>query len=338
MREMQNKIPLLLIYLPCYTDFRSSIIQAGKIQEVVKLYTPKLTFEIRIMISVNGVNLGENDSNAIKKVSDFQVIYPFGISGDINITQGYMHSIRLQADYLWILSSNDSISDTFLETISTKLVADPTIDFLVACTSNNLGIREIDSVFSQSNRDVPFGLISAVVYRTSRISNNFDSAVQLNWTGWGQLAVIESACISLNGTRAVLVREVDLYNRSERTLVDPIQERARIRNGYSHSFFGMPILISVLYDNNPRKRAKLLNSWIQTNWYLVHYFLKTDFKLWSNHMASNQHWLRQLSFSAVKNASFLYRGVFRFSRYLDIARFQNLLMAQRILKTFQNKL
>jgi hypothetical protein len=229
-----------------------------------------------------------------------------------------MHSLRLNADYLWILSSNDEVSDTFIETIYENLVKKNDVNVLVGCTSENLGSRRVASVFDRENRDIPFGLISAVVYRTRDMNRNFDSGVQMNWTGWGQLAVIEASCIALSGLDVQLVRESELYARSTRKFEDQEEEEKRVRNGYSHSFFGMPIVIHTLHVSSKRKRREYLNGWLKSNWYLINYFLNTDFKLWNSHVASNQIWLRNFSFAALKSASVQYRLLFRVAKTVDI--------------------
>lgn len=326
-REISTEAEILLVYLPCYIDYRMALQQANKIRDITRNHA-EIPLNVKIMISCNGVELSYEERRSLEAYSDCSIIYPFGISGDINITQGFMHAIRMDADYLWILSSNDLITDEFLKTIYDELVLKRHVNILVGCTSNNLGIREVASVFDEKNRDIPFGLISSVVYRTSKMDRNFDSAVQMNWTGWGQLAAIEASCIALNGLKVSLVPEISLYDRSLRTLEDPIAEEKRVRNGYAHSFFGMPIVISTLHADDLIRKQRYLDGWIRSNWYLVNYFLGTDFKLWNSHIASNQIWLREFSFAAVKDASLRFRLLFILSKYLNLHSLRNNSSAQ----------
>lgn len=328
---------MLLIYLPCYLDYELSLRQAKKIREIIQESELNSNFSIKTMISINGIDLSYEQIKEVESLTDFQVIFPFGISGDINITQGFMHAIRLKADYLWILSSNDAVASSFVEAIQENLVERPEVDLLVGCNSNNLGIRRVSSVFDLENREIPFGLISAVIYRIARTSNNFDSAVQLNWTGWGQLATIEASCISRNGLTVSLIEEKSLYSRSIRGLDDPKKESERIRNGYAHSFFGMPIVINSLLSGDPKRQNRLLNEWVRSNWYLVNYFLKTDFKLWNAHLASNQSWLRTYAIAAIRNASPAYRILFTTSMKINLARFQNWALAKKVQSRFRGK-
>jgi hypothetical protein len=311
----------LLVYLPCFLDFQHALDQARRIREIEKNF--KLPLDIRIMISCNGVEFSTIEKQEFNKNCDHVNIFPFGISGDINITQGFMHAIRLEADYLWILSSNDVVSDNFIDTIVENLVEKKKANILVGCKSANLGSRKISSVFDPLHRDIPFGLISSVIYRVRDMDRNFDSGVQMNWTGWGQLAVIEASCLALGGINASLVNETDLHHRSIRTLENQVEEEKRIRNGYAHSFFGMPIVINTLHASNQHQRRKYLNSWIIANWYLVNYFLGTDFKAWNSHAASNQRWLREFSFAAIKNASIPHRVLFLFARTINIYALRN---------------
>ena len=334
--EANSEDETLLVYLPCYLDFGMAIAQAGKIRNLEKLKSPKIRLKVQIMFSCNGVELTSEDRQQIEKLSDHVNLLAFGISGDINITQGFMHAMRLQADYLWILSSNDTVSDEFIQTIFDGLIQQREANILVGCTSGKLGIRKISSVFDTKNRDVPFGLISSVVYRTKDMEKNFDSAIQMNWTGWGQLAAIESSCIALDGITASLVNESALYVRSTRTLDNIEDEKNRIRNGYAHSFFGMPVVISTLHAANPKKRKKYLNSWIISNWYLVNYFLGTNYKLWSSHIASNQIWLRKFAFAAIRNASLSHRTIFTLSRFVNLSAISEYKAAKMIRQILKN--
>lgn len=331
--ELRTGNEILLVYLPCYVDYRMALDQARMIREIEKAQKA-IQLEIVIMISCNGVEISDSERDEFSKVCNHLSIQSFGISGDINITQGFMHALRLQADYLWILSSNDAVATNFLKTIHDELVLKQDVNILVGCTSAHLGRRNVSSVFDSSNRDIPFGLISSVVYRTRDMDRNFDSAVQMNWTGWGQLAAIEASCIALNGLTVSLVPEISLYNRSLRTLENPIDEEKRVRNGYAHSFFGMPIVIRTLHADSPLRQRDYLNGWIRSNWYLVNYFLKTDFKLWNSHIASNQIWLRDFSFAALRNASLRFRIVFQFSKHLNL----HPLKSNQIAKWFRRKI
>jgi hypothetical protein len=329
---LQPRKETLLIYLPCYLDFQLALDQAKRIREIERNHINKLPLEIEIMISCNGLEFSMIEKQEFSRNCNHVIIFPFGISGDINITQGFMHAIRLEADYLWILSSNDAVSEKFIETISKNLITKTEVNILVGCLSENLGVRKVHSVFDQINQDIPFGLISSVVYRTKEMDRNFDSGVQMNWTGWGQLAAIEASCIAFAGINVSLVRESDLYLRSIRSLENQEEEERRVRNGYAHSFFGMPIVINTLHTTNHYQKRKYLNGWILSNWYLVNYFYRTDFKLWNSHIASNQAWLKELSFASIKYASLPHRIIFQIAKSINIYAFRNIGFARWLRK------
>jgi hypothetical protein len=330
--EQNNLSERLLIYLPCYLDYKLAIAQAEKISALKK--SGNVNLEILVMISCNGVKLSSLEQTKMSQLCDFVLYYPFGISGDINITQGFMHALRLEADYLWILSANDEVSEHFIESIVNELVFHEDVHILVGCDTEKNELRNIDSVFDPENQSIPFGLISAVVYRTKEMSRNFDTAVQMNWTGWGQLATIEASCISLGGIKVSLVQASELYIRSTRILTNREEERSRVRNGYAHSFFGMPIVINTLYAANARKRRQYLNKWIIGNWYLVNYFRGTNFSLWSSHVASNQIWLRDLSFASLRNASISYRLILMVGKSLKFHLIRDMQWAKHIRRKF----
>ena len=330
--EDSNSSERLLIYLPCYLDYKLAIAQAEKISVLKK--SGNVNLEILVMISCNGVQLSSLEQTAVSQFCDFVLIYPFGISGDINITQGFMHALRLEADYLWILSANDEVSEHFIESIVNELVLREDVHILVGCDVEKNELRYINSVFDAENQSIPFGLISAVVYRTKELSRNFDTAVQMNWTGWGQLATIEASCISLGRIKVSLVQAPKLYIRSTRILTNPKEERSRVRNGYAHSFFGMPIVINSLYAANVRKRRKYLNKWIMGNWYLVNYFRGTNFSLWSSHVASNQIWLRDLSLASLRHASTPHRFILMVGKSLKFHLVRDMKWAKLLRRKF----
>jgi len=330
--ENNHSSEKLLIYLPCYLDYNLAIAQAEKISILRKSRTVNL--EILVMISCNGVQLSSLELTAISQLCDFVLVYPFGISGDINITQGFMHALRLEADYLWILSANDEVSEHFIESIVNELVLRENVHILVGCDVEKNELRYINSVFDPKNKDIPFGLISAVVYRTKEMARNFDTAVQMNWTGWGQLATIEASCISLGPIEVSLVQASKLYIRATRILTNPEEERNRVRNVYAHSFFGMPIVINSLYSANARKRREFLNKWIMGNWYLVNHFRSTNFSLWSSHVASNQIWLQDLSFASLRHASIPHRLILTVGKLLKLYLIKDMKWAELMRRKF----
>jgi hypothetical protein len=208
------------------------------------------------------------------------------------------------------------------------------VHILVGCDVEKNELCYINSVFDPKNKNLPFGLISAVVYRTKEMARNFDTAVQMNWTGWGQLATIEASCISLGRIKVSLVQASKLYIRSTRTLTNPEEERNRVRNGYAHSFFGMPIVINSLYSANSRKRREFLNEWIMGNWYLVNHFRSTNFSLWNSHIASNQIWLRDLSFASLRHASIPHRLILTVGKSLKLNVIRDMKWAKLMRRKF----
>lgn len=322
----------LLVYLPCHTDYRLAMDQASRIREIEKNFSHELDLEILVMISCNGAELADVEIREIARTTNFSIIFPFGISGDVNITQGFMHAVSLKADYLWILSSNDKVASSSIHSISEYLVQKKQANILVGCPKGKPEFRKINSVFDKSNQDMPLGLISSVVYRTKGMANNFDSAAQMNWTGWGQLAAIEASCIALNGIIVSIIDESSLHQRSMQTLENPKAEKNRVRKTYTHSFFGMPIVINALYSGDPKTKRKYLNDWIGSNWYLINYFMGVDLHLKKLHLASNQIWLRQLSFRALRNSSIRYRIILFISMRINFDSIANVKIAQFIHK------
>jgi hypothetical protein len=335
--RMKDATSSLLVYIPCHTDYELALKQASHLRESFKNLHRPLTFNLKIVISTNGVKFTEEQIDQMRLEADLVVDFPFGIAGDINIALGFIKAIELKVDFLWILSANDSVSESALQSIHKFIDLHEDSDILVGASSATIGTRQISSVFESTNIDLPLGLISAVVYRTQRLAQNFDIAIQLNWTSWSQLAVIEAACMTNGGLNVSVVNAEDLYIRSERSFADERLERERVRKGYAFSFFGMPTIINVLHYGNYERRKKYLNGWIQSNWYLANFFTKGMHPQWHGHVASNRFWLKDVFPTAVQHAGFFHRQLFRVGLFFPLEKFREIKILKNLIRLVSKK-
>lgn len=320
----EDTAPTLLVYIPCHVDYQLAVKQAQVIRNSVPSQTKVQNFKIKIAISSNGVRFSDDQLSELKRVADHVVVFPFGIAGDINIALGFIKAIELEADFLWILSANDVMAENALSTIFNELCLQDEVDILVGASEVTRSRRAINSVFDSINSDLPLGLISAVVYRTKNLARNFDIGIQLNWTSWSQLAVIEAGCLTNGGITASIVNSKELYIKSERLLSDEKLERDRVRSAYAFSFMGMPALISILHFNNILKQRIYLNGWIKANWFLANFFNKGMNVQWHNHTASDRSWLKIMLPNTLKHAGFRYRLLFRFGLVVPLEYFREI--------------
>ena len=260
----------ILVYIPCHTDFSEAINQARRLREDFTLYRNRLNpaySQLEIIISVNHFQPASSEKIQAEQLCDEVYYYGDTLLADVNISQGFMVALQRKPALFWLLSANDALIEGSLVRILEEFEKQPDLDLVVA---NKLGISK---TFSESEILYPqpigyhYGLISGVVYSTKRTSRYFNAAPFFPWTGWSQLAVIQS---SMNGNRklkiATLPREL-LFLMPERDF----HQNAKI---YSHSFLGA--LIQTLVFSETRKKKKILRNFVFRNFYLHHFFSQRD--------------------------------------------------------------
>jgi len=288
-----------LIYIPCWKDYELALSQIAKIRQQ---FTPELSskfgdqFTVVTVLSINGVSLSPEELARISSQVDELIYFDSMLGMDTNMNQGFLRAISNYADYYWLLSANDEIDSHALENILSNL---PTsLDLLLFARSTKNEVLNVQSVFLKEFSKYPFGLISSVVYPTKVMSKYFPQAMRLNWTGWGQLAVIESACIDRGGINVSTIPEELIFTKP--TLDDPSKTRESIRATYNHSFFGLPVLINSLHQNNKQLRKKLISQWVRGNWFKLGYFNGYRNPRIFIPTEINQSWIQEISGLIVK--------------------------------------
>lgn len=317
LRSRNPPPPKLLIYLPCFDDYSHAISQAQRILEIFRKGggERKFLLKVDILISVNSSKFSMDDVplDIAKEVE----IYSFGheISGDVNIALGYINARYLEADYLWILSSNDVVSSLALETINSRLVKDPSIDLLVGSLYAKSTSVELKSIFDGQSNLLRLGLISSVVYRVNSFKRDVDTALRLSWTGWGQLAVIHSACSRRGLLMAIAVPEVLLHEPLTRgKFTFNLQRKNQMH--YVHSYFGGAALRFALFSHESQKLREVMNNWVATNWFYHSYYLDGLREQDAGQRVLELKWVKGVAQLAVRKASPLFRLVFWIGRFV----------------------
>ena len=330
---LQNTNQKFLIYIPCWKDYELALAQIAKIH---RQFTPELSskfgnqFSVVTVLSINGVSLSPEELARISSQVDELIYFDSMLGMDTNMNQGFLKAIANYADYYWLLSANDEIDSHAIENILGNLPA--AFDLLLFARSKSNEVLTVQSVFLKEFSKYPFGLISSVIYPTNVMSKYFPQAMRLNWTGWGQLAVIESACIDRREITVSTIPEELIFTKP--TLDDPTKTRDSIRTTYNHSFFGLPVLINSLHQNDKKFRRKLISQWVRGNWFKLGYFngyrnprifLPTEI---------NQSWIQEISGLIVKGNSPISRILFSIGIRINLDKMSKEYLIGRQIRRF----
>ena len=256
----------LLVYIPCHTDFSHAINQAQEVRRQFNSFKQgnnSLTIDIELIVSVNAYEPTSAERKSAEMVCDSVLYNGSGYLADVNISKGFLIALEKRPDLFWLLSANDDLKENAVAKIFEIFHENQTIDLLVTTLS-------IDRVFVEKQIIDParigfsYGLISGVVYRLERIFPYLHNGPFMAWTGWAQLAVIQSAMDGLNGLTVRAVPFKSIYQQRERDL-------ASVGKVYAHSIFGM-LILGVIFKKSQASAKKFVRKFILRNFYLWNLF------------------------------------------------------------------
>ena len=250
-----------LIYIPCHSDFELALVQARKVRkgfEDFLLQTKDTSLNLQIILSVNAYIPTSTEEELAKSLFDRVIYNGLGYLGDLNISNGFLVALDEKPDLFWILSSNEELVDGAINNITTEFIKNPSIDLLVTSLYNNEIVNE-KQILDPTKAGTSYGLISGVVYRLERISPYLHNGPFMAWTGWSQLAVIQSAMDSLNGISVKYIPFNLIYTQKERELHE-------MRSAYAHSIYGMLILGST-FKLSKKEAKKFIVLYVFKNFY-----------------------------------------------------------------------
>jgi hypothetical protein len=262
---MSVSIPKILVYIPTYVDHHLALDQARTLRE--EFDSRKIS--LQVIISVNGVQLTPQEIAKLEDACDRLIIFDESLGGDTNINLGFLLALQERSDFFWILSAND----TLLASCGSELqsaIENLEFDFLIIGNPNNGLSGSLLNAFSGEGIQLPIGLISAVIYRTEVFKEAFANSIKYAWTGWGQLSVLQNTLFKRSVLEYKLVDEKKIYDRIPTTSIQFQIEKNK--SNYRHSFFGYPLIISLLFKEDKKSRNVLIRKWLLTNWYKIGYF------------------------------------------------------------------
>ena len=262
---MSFSVPKMLVYIPTYLDHHLAANQARALRAEFK--SAKLS--LWVVISVNGVNLSPKEIQNLEDSCDRLVIFNENLGGDTNINLGFLLALQESANFLWILSANDNLVNGAGHKMQLA-IENLTLDFLIIGKPNKGLSGSLTNAFSEEGLSLPLGLISAVVYRTEVFKEAFANSLKFAWTGWGQLSVIQNTLFDRKVLKYALIDEMSIYERTPKA--SKSEQREKNQSNYRHSFFGYPLLISLLFEVDRKSRNNLIQKWLRVNWYKIGYF------------------------------------------------------------------
>jgi len=250
-----------LVYIPCHSDFELALVQARKVRsgfENFLLNSNYSSLNLQLILSVNAYTPTSTERELAASLFDRVINNGIGYLGDLNISNGFLVALDEKPDLFWILSTNDELVDEAINNILIEFIKNPSIDLLVTNLYNNeIAIEK--QILDPAKTGTSYGLISGVVYRLERIFPYLHNGPFMAWTGWSQLAVIQSAMDSLNGMSVKYIPFNFIYTQKERELNE-------MRSAYAHSVYGMLILGSN-FKLSKKEAKKFIVAYVFKNFY-----------------------------------------------------------------------
>ena len=268
---------VFLIYIPCHVDHERARENALKIRnQFIEIRDSKIgqAFELRIIISVNGVELSQTAISRLAQSSDELIYFSEPLGGDTNINQGFLQALKINPGYFWILSANELLVEGSIKFILEVILANTNSDLYVTNSMNRETTYQTSNIFLDVPDGSGYGLISSVIYNYNTTHKSFSAGPRFAWTGWGQLAVLQNACNTLG---RINVTEFPYELIYEKPFTDvgsnsTESEYEFVRGAYAHSFFGMVALVFAIFARDKKMRDRVLLAWLRENWFKIHYF------------------------------------------------------------------
>lgn len=333
MTDVQNPAAMkLLVFIPCHKDFEMAFINARKIAHQVGLSDKKF-LEVQIVISINGVeNLPPQADIPYTQISYMQTV----LGADANIAKGFVTALEIQPDYLWILSANEDLVESAIENLSKVIQQNSSADLIVANADGRHGALKLSSVFLDVPPNLALGLISGVIYKFSSTKNSYLQSTLFSWTGWGHLSVIQNFLSSKTTNHLIEIPDSLLYEKpyTFTPLADKNQsEREIVKNLYSHSFFGLPVLAYCLLQNDPDSLKRYQATWLRLNWYKLNSFSK-KVTFGDEIRLQRSVWIRAINQQSFKKFIQL-RILYSFCNRIPASKFENNRIAAWLLEFYK---
>ena len=309
----------ILVYIPCHTDFAQAISQVKRIRTDFEFYRQTIGEEkvtLEIILSVNAYSPSDSEIEIMKSICDRVILNGIGVLRDINIANGFLVALDRKPDIFRMVSANDDLVEGALTRILNEFTQDPLLDLLVAGGGERGPFIEKQIIDPPSSK-LYYGLITGVIYNLHRISPYLHNGPFLAWTGWSQLAVIQSAMDGCDGLKVKSVPHNKIFVEGSRDL-ETIRE-------FGYSIYGMLIFGSIL-KSSTKARKKFIKHYVYHNFYIWHmYFRNLDYDGQiisnNNYLGWNQQIAESLMWRSSK-ISYIFYQIVKKIPFRKIRRFQ----------------
>lgn len=322
----------LLVFIPCHTDYEMALANAEKLLTEIESAVD-LNLDVRIVISVNSVE------SLVRPVIHSRISYKHVVDlvgGDANIANGFVTALEQRPDYFWILSANEDITANALFNLDKLITVRPDASLLIANAAGRMGDVELKNVFTEIPAKMALGLISGVIYNFEATRKSFFQSTLFSWSGWGQLAVIQHHLKESIAKRIYEFPDLMIYNTPyiyTSKNVSDFTERQVVRNLYTHSFYGLPVLGFCLMQNDVRALKEFQSQWLKNNWFKLNSF--NDFPNFGDEIKLERIvWIRALCQQSFAKFPIL-RAVYFVSSKLPVKAFENNRAAIRLLTLYK---
>ena len=290
----------LLVYIPAYkTHLKLAIDQAIKLRNQWDANSDfRKTHKIEIYLSINGL---DSDLNVPDGLFDYLYHSRINIGWDNNMNKGFTEALNIRPDYFWLLSCDDSVSDTAIETIFNAFDHKSNPKLVVTKNDANFDAESISKIL-----DLPLeyslGLISSVVYDFKSCESAFPNSFYFGWSGWGQLAVLLKILDINKIIEVICVDSKLLYSRikyEDKNILN------RNISKYQHSYYGN-LLLRLAQDNGKFHNKKIIIRWVISNIHLHNFFASVSWPPMNEQDApETTNWRKNYVSSIIKGNSIL---------------------------------
>ncbi len=312
----------ILIYIPCHTDFDLALTQGEEIRrQIAEIRASNLEClfsKFSLILSVNDFEPSLAQIQSARNIFDEVLLYGKTLLADYNLALGFITSLRVDSDYLWILSTNDKLKNNALSLVSMSFESNLECDLLVFNAIGLNGTHTERNITNPPKAGYWYGLISGVVYKTFKLAPYFNSALFLAWTGWSHLAVLQSAMDGEGGIKVVTIPDVEVFDQGRRDTKLDAQK-------YMHSYFG-EIVIRTLFSPDKKAVKLTIRNFIKSNIFIHHLYSKRDVNTKSYPIAVTGRygwWNRVIAESMIKESSYSSNLIYRIAKLVPFENLKN---------------
>jgi hypothetical protein len=290
---------ILLVYIPAYKNhLELAINQARKLRNQWESNDNlKSLHKIEIYLSINGL---DEDLNLQEGLFDYFYHSRINIGWDANMNKGFIEALNIRPDYFWLLSCDDSVANTAIETIFQSFMINNKSKLIIAKNNANFEIESIDKIFDV-NSDYSLGLISSVIYNFQYCELAFPSSYYYGWSGWGQLSV--------------LLKILEIYEAIDVISVDPKYLYSRVKyedknilltniTKYQHSYYGN-LMLRLVNSKSMFSSKKIVVLWVIKNSLLHNLYASAIWPPRNEHdVPESINWRKGSVVSIIKGVSF----------------------------------